>query len=247
MQTFDRAKPSKASAFIRSKKVEKQYQRQLLKVAHHVGDIVSRFGGNLDATDAMIAALERYAKAVEPWATAVGARIVAEIDARDKVAWRAASEQISRGLRRELQNAPTGAVARALVEEQVALIKSLPLEAAQRVQNLALEAFTGGKRADDIVAAIMETGGVTASRARTIARTEIGRCTEAFTEARATSIGSEGYIWRTSKDGDVRDSHRRMEGRFVSWDSPPVLDGLRGHAGAVPNCRCYPDPVLPAS
>lgn len=247
MQTFDRAKPSRSSAFIRSKKAEKQYQRQLLKVARHVGEIVARLRGSLDATGTIIAALERYAKAVEPWATAVGARIVAEVDARDKVAWRTVGEEISAGLRRELQNAPTGAVARSLVEEQVTLIKSLPLEAAQRVQSLAMEAWTGGKRTDDIIAAIMDTGNVTASRARLIARTEIGRCAEAFTEARATSIGSEGYIWRTSKGKDVRHSHAGMEGKFVRWDSPPTLDGLRGHAGALPNCQCYPEPVFPVA
>jgi uncharacterized protein with gpF-like domain len=37
-----------------------------------------------------------------------------------------------------------------------------------------------------------------------------------------------------------------MEGKFVAWDKPPKLtDGTTGHAGEFPNCRCYPEPVIP--
>jgi hypothetical protein len=36
-----------------------------------------------------------------------------------------------------------------------------------------------------------------------------------------------------------------MEGEFVPWDKPPNLDNMQGHAGEFPNCRCYPEPVIP--
>jgi hypothetical protein len=36
-----------------------------------------------------------------------------------------------------------------------------------------------------------------------------------------------------------------MEGQFVKWDDPQKLDGMTGHAGEFPNCRCYPEPVVP--
>jgi uncharacterized protein with gpF-like domain len=42
----------------------------------------------------------------------------------------------------------------------------------------------------------MQSGDVAASRARMIARTEIGRATGALTQARALAVGSEGYWWR---------------------------------------------------
>ena len=58
-------------------------------------------------------------------------------------------------------------------------------------------------------------------------------------------MGSLGYIWRTARDGDTRPSHRAMEGKFVKWDEPQLLDGMTGHAGEFPNCRCYPEPVIP--
>lgn len=91
----------------------------------------------------------------------------------------------------------------------------------------------------------MATGRVTRSRANTIARTEVSRASCVFTQARAENLGSEGYIWRTSEDGDVRPSHKAMNGKFVAWNSPPTLDNLKGHAGCLPNCRCYTEPVIP--
>jgi uncharacterized protein with gpF-like domain len=67
-----------------------------------------------------------------------------------------------------------------------------------------------------------------------------------LTQARAEHIGSEGYIWRTSNDSDVRHSHKEMNGRYVRWDTPPRLsDGTVTHAGQIYNCRCYPEPVIP--
>jgi SPP1 gp7 family putative phage head morphogenesis protein len=94
------------------------------------------------------------------------------------------------------------------------------------------------------VAAIRASGHVSASRARLIARTEIARATTEMTRQRAEAIGSEGYIWHSSHDGRVRESHLDMDGSFVRWDSPPTLDGLTGHCGQLPNCRCWPEPLL---
>ena len=42
-------------------------------------------------------------------------------------------------------------------------------------------------------------------------------------------------------------SHRAIEGKCVKWSEPPTLDGMAGHAGEYPNCRYYPEPVIPKS
>ena len=88
-------------------------------------------------------------------------------------------------------------------------------------------------------------GYVTKARARLSARTAGARTAMELTKARAQSVGSEGYIWRTVRDSDVRPSHKGMEGKFVRWDDPPTLDNLTGHAGGLPNCRCYAEPIIP--
>lgn len=189
--------------------------------------------------------LRRYAEALQPWAEATASRMVGEVNEQDEVAWRRLSKELSAGIRHELLNTPTGELTRALLSEQVTLIKSIPLEAAQRLHDLNLKRLEDSRRASEIVSEIMRSGEVAAGRARTIARTETSRVASTFTQARAQQVGSTGYIWRTAHDSDVRHSHKKMNGKFVPWDQPPTLDGLTGHAGCIPNCRCYPEPVIP--
>lgn len=244
---LDRATPSAKSLFLRARKAEVQYARQLRKVARHIGDLVMGLFDAADPTSAGIVerALRRYAPTIEAWANSVGGRMVAEVAARDRKAWMAMSREMGTAIHREIEQTPTGTLLRARLADQVSLITSLPTDAADRVHQLTIEGLSNGTRANEIAAEIMRSGEVSAARANLIARTEVSRTATAFTEARAQSIGSEGYIWRTAGDSDVRDSHRAMAGKYVGWKSPPTLDGMTGHAGQFPNCRCYPEPVVP--
>ena len=190
--------------------------------------------------------LDRYADLIEPWSEAVSKRLISTLEIADDAVWRERSWQISAGLH-DLMAGSQGQVTRSIIEEQVKLFKSLPLEAADRVydiHNQAIEAVVSGKRSSALKDEIRRTGQVTEARARTIARTEVGRASTAITQARSTSIGSRGYIWRTSEDSDVRHSHAQMSGQYVEWANPPTLDGMTGHAGQFPNCRCYCEVVF---
>jgi SPP1 gp7 family putative phage head morphogenesis protein len=233
--------PPLKAAFIRARKAETQFAIRLRKIASHIGDIIRGFDPlSPEGLGSMRIALAHYSQLIEPWARAVSGRMIAEVAARDKQTWREVSSQMGRSLHQEIQYAPVGAMTQQLLDEQVHLIKSLPIEAAQRVHYLTLEGIQGGTRAKEIAAEIMRTGEVSKSRATLIARTEVGRTATALTQARAQYVGSEGYTWATVRDSDVRPSHKAMEGKFVRWDSPPTLDNLTGHAGALPNCRCVP-------
>lgn len=198
-----------------------------------------------DRSEQITSSLRRYSETLTPWAQAAGERMVNEVAARNEAEWKGMSQEIAASLARDIARAPIGVVIREQVQNQVTLIKSLPLEAALRVQDLAMKAALEGRRTKDIEEEILRTGDVTKSRATLIARTEVGRAQTEITKARAKIAGSEGYIWRTVKDRAVRPSHRAMEGKFVRWDEAPTLDGLTGHAGAIPNCRCYCEVVLP--
>lgn len=189
--------------------------------------------------------LRRYADALTEWAEATAGRMLAEVSQQDSKAWMAMAAEMSKSLRDEIRSAPTGEAMRSLLAEQVTLIKSLPLDAAERVHRLTLQGIEDGTRASEIAKEIMRSGEVSVSRAKLIARTEVSRTASNLTQARAEHVGSTGYIWRTSGDSDVRHSHAKMNGEFVAWDAPPTLDGMTGHAGCLPNCRCYPEPVIP--
>lgn len=206
-------------------------------MARAVADIIAGFGIiGPDNEGALRSALNRYADALDGWARSVARRMLADVAARDERAWMAASREMGAEIGRIVKSTPIGEAMQAKMAEQVGLIKSLPREAAERVHRLVIEGQETGVRADVIAREIMRTGEVTRSRANLIARTEIGRAASTLTQVRAEAVGSVGYIWRTSRDSDVRPSHKRMEGRFVAWADPPELDGLTGHAGALPNC-----------
>lgn len=173
--------------------------------------------------------------------------MLADVARRNEKAWQQAGNELGTELRHMIRDTPTGALFRSLLNEQVTLIKSLPRNAAIRAQRLVQEGMVQGRRSTDIAKDIMATGHVTASRAKLIARTEVSKASVALTQARAQAIGSDGYIWRTVGDSDVRDTHKAMEGKYVRWDKPPKVDpGVAPyHAGAYVNCRCFPEPVLP--
>lgn len=190
-------------------------------------------------------ALIKYAEVLDPWAKAVASYMVADVARMDEKLWRARSKELGQRVRREIRRGPSAALLSKLQSEQVALIRSLPLEASKRVHQLALEAIPTGKRAASIAREILATSNVTAGRARLIARTEVARASSNLLQARAEGAGSDGYIWRTSDDGDVRPSHAKMEGKYVRWSTPPTLDKLKGHAGTLPNCRCFAEPIFP--
>jgi SPP1 gp7 family putative phage head morphogenesis protein len=235
------------NAWEKAKRAEIQYAKNLKRVARHVGDIVQVFPGTGAETIANLRkALEGYANTLTPWAEATARRMVWDVSRRNEKAWVELSKTLGQGLRDQIYNTPLGAVMQGLITEQVGLIKSLPLEAAQRVQELAINSLQYSSRGEDIIKMIMDTGHVTKSRAVMIARTETGKAVEALTEARSVYVGSEGYIWTDMEDGNVRPSHKKMHGKFVRWDTKPEVEpGKFYHAGCFPNCRCICVPVIP--
>lgn len=253
LKAFDKQRETKQerSAFAYARRAENEYARALKSVAAQIGAIVRGFelreGDPLGAEAEIAQALQQYAHLLRPWARATAARMLADVSRRDTAAWEGVAKRMKRALRGELKNAPTGALLREHLSAQVALITSLPLEAAQRVHRLTLQGIETSGRAKEIADQIYATGHVTKSRAMLIARTETARTASALTQARATYVGSEGYIWRTVGDIDVRKEHRKLDGKFIRWDTPPIAsaNGARAHAGQIYNCRCWPEPVIP--
>jgi SPP1 gp7 family putative phage head morphogenesis protein len=228
-------------------KIERQYARQLRQIARHVGDIVGAFTpGDPSAEPVIRRALENYAAVIDGWASVTAQHMLDAIRREDETAWRDRSREMGAWLRDEIRSAPVGELMRERLAEQVTLIKSIPLDAAQRVHEWTLTGIEDATRAKEVAREILRTNEVSAARATLIARTETARTSSKLTEARAQYVGSEGYIWRTSGDSDVRDSHKEMNGKYVRWDTPPTLsDGTVTHAGQIYNCRCYPEPVIP--
>jgi SPP1 gp7 family putative phage head morphogenesis protein len=220
---------------------ETDYGIALRKIAGHVGHVVETMEPFTPArAEALTGVLTQYAESLDEWSKYIAFQMVSTVNRRNEREWRSLSRTIQTGIQREL-SAETfvGRTVQELIEDQAALIKSLPLEAARRVQKLALDNFAAGGRSKDIIDEIMRTGDITRGRATTIARTETGRASTMLTMARAQSVGATHYVWETSRDSRRRPSHKALQGKVIAFSDPPETDGLRYHAGAGPNCRCW--------
>lgn len=229
--------------------MELKYGRQLRQISSYIDSIVKGFDVQDETVyPSIVTALRKYADSLDMWARHASGKILMDVALRDERTWLIYAQDMSRGIKDQIRNTDIGAAYQKLLNDQVSLIKSLPLNAAQRIQDLSTRAVIEGGRSDEISGLIMAIGGVTKARANTIARTEVSRATTLFTQARAESLGSDGYIWRTSEDSDVRHRHAELNGKHFKWNNPPVVDkksGRRAHAGCDINCRCYPEPVIP--
>lgn len=244
------AKPKSKTVgpFIKPENITRAYERSLRKVAREVGRIIEGYqaGTGIAIMGALTSDLEKYAKLLRPWAEFKGRELAEATDRQDRAAWAAAAKEMSAGINAEIRNAPVGRTFIDIMQRQVHLITSLPVEAGQRVHKLVIEGLSDSTRADAIAAEIARSGEVTQARAMTIARTETTRAATAFTQARSLAVGAESYIWRSVHDGRVRPLHRELDGTPHRWDSPPVAgeNGERAHPGAIYNCRCRPEPII---
>lgn len=136
---------------------------------------------------------------------------------------------------------------RAFRDENVALIKSLATDKAQRVRAI-LDDAGAGTRVEEVARSIREMGDVTRSRAELIARDQVLKLNAEVTEVRHKAAGIEEFVWSTSRDERVRPDHKALEGKRFRYDDPPVVDrrrGTRGLPGVHFQCRCVAVPVIP--
>jgi len=248
-------KPRKDSAelrrtYLRARRAEQQFGRTLRSLARRCGELTQQM---LDPTDLIGSSgrlrslLHKYAQTLRPWAQEVAKRMVLDVQRRDDTFWAEQTKAMARALTEEIKTAPIGLALRERTQEAAALIMSLPLEAAQRIEKFTVRALSDSSRAPEVVREIMKTGHVTKSRAQLIARTEVARTASLLVQVRSEHVGSTHYRWMTVGDIDVRKDHRRLAGRVFRWDDPPIAgpNGMRYHPGSGPNCRCYPEPILP--
>jgi len=126
-------------------------------------------------------------------------------------------------------------------KENVALIKSIQDKAVTDIEGMVQRGIKQGQRAETIRKQVEGQFGTTRARAKLIARDQVAKLNGQLTERRQTALGIQEYIWRTSLDERVRQSHRTKEGKKFRWDKPP-LD--TGHPGEDYQCRCVAEPVF---
>ena len=233
---------------------ENSYARKLRMIAGNVAGFISEQMNDIqgiqyfqDAVHKTYSTLVKYSDVLDHWANSAAEQMVAEVAARSKNAWMTEARDAGLELKNQIEFSPIESMTRELVTAQVGLIKSIPLEAAQRVQELAIAELYEGRRIDHIVETIMNVGNVTRSRAELIATTEVGRASTSLTQVRAEATGNPTYKWISQRDGQVRPLHKHLDGTIHFWNDPPIADertGIRANPGCIWACRCIARPII---
>lgn len=197
-------------------------------------------------------------KAFSRYAAEAASRMVTALAADNAKSWREAAAIGTRG--REIHEAirlamagPLGNYVRAQIDRNAFMITSTPLNVSRQLNEYILAGYEAGRRSEDILHDLWAYApDLTKSRMRLIARTEVSKTSTALVRAQSHELGIGWYIWRTSRDGRVRSSHRHLDDALIAWTDPPSPEALRGiktnlgryNAGEAPNCRCYCEPVI---
>lgn len=133
---------------------------------------------------------------------------------------------------------------RAFVKQNVNLIKTIPSQYFDRVEQIVFDGARRGIRHEEIKKLIRaKTGGplkVPEYNARRIARDQMNKFNGQLSMLRQREGGIEEYTWRDSNDERVRTRHQELDGQRFRWDEPSD----EGHPGDPIQCRCYAEPYF---
>jgi SPP1 gp7 family putative phage head morphogenesis protein len=133
------------------------------------------------------------------------------------------------------------------VSENVGLIKTIPQETLGKMREAVTSGFMSGAANKTIAAQIQEAYNLSKSHAKFIARDQAAKLNAKITRQQQEDAGVTEYIWRTTGDGRVRESHRNLNNKRFKYSDPPVVDpktGRRENPGGDYQCRCVGLPVF---
>lgn len=240
-----------------SKRLERNYERILKVVQNQFFQAIA----NQNNVDEMINTLKIISRqhSFEEYCHQLALKMVTSVYKKTEGNWRKAAEQNTKGreiyeaLKKEKNNIIMENTIQKLIEQNAALIKTLPFDIASDITKYIEQETTKGRRAEELAQEIKtKFPEKSKANAKCIARTEISKAQFALTKTRAELLNIQWYIWRTSQDERVRNSHKHMEGVLVSWKDPPSPEQLskskyqygKYHAGEIFNCRCYAEPIV---
>jgi SPP1 gp7 family putative phage head morphogenesis protein len=264
---MDEKKPNRIVSKKLTKRIEQEYARNLANVGREVDSIVKDFTKKLDTNKDKVTLedienvqnrLHDYSVRLKDWAQQTVTKLVYSLKNEDIKEWEQHSERMSEEMKRELARANIKEAMDAFIRDNVKLITSLPLSAAERIQEIVRNNLTTGTRAETVAKELSQTGIVTKSRAMLIARTETSKMVTNMVKARAEEIGLNWFVWKAtggySGDGRTRSAHRKMDNVLCTWNDPPNPEALFPDRKAKPygdylpgatfNCRCYAAPLI---
>jgi len=164
-------------------------------------------------------------------------QLTAEYQKRQLVAQARAAVGVDLNKARGLDAGVVGKISTFAVEN-AQLVQGLGPRLADDLARTVAQATVEGSRWETVADLLAERAGVSESRAKLIARDQMGKLFGEVNAERQQNLGVTRYVWRTMRDNRVREEHEVREGDSYDWSDPPE----DGHPGEAVNCRCYAEP-----
>lgn len=137
---------------------------------------------------------------------------------------------------------------RAVVAENVNLIKSVPAQYLKDIQTKVWQSVITGSDMEKLASGIREVYGVSERRAATIARDQTNKAKAVIENTRYKELGLTRARWQHSSAGRVpRPTHVAMNGKTYDLNKG-MYDKDEGEwvfPGQLINCRCTSSPIIP--
>ena len=131
------------------------------------------------------------------------------------------------------------------IKDNIDLISTIPNDSLDKMRELVYSGYMTGKTTTRILKEIQRAYKVNLKHAKLIARDQTAKLNGQIQRHQQIDAGITEYIWCTSGDERVRDSHKALDGKKFSWDNPPLnSDGRACHPGEDYQCRCIGRPVF---
>lgn len=140
------------------------------------------------------------------------------------------------------------------VRQNVGFVTSIEEDFLSELEQAIIEGFTKGKPPKEIAGELQKRFNVSKSKARLLARDQIGTLSSDLTRVRHEAAGVSEYYWDTSEDGRVRPCHAELDGKKFRYSDPPAMwymtkhgkkyTGRRCNPGEDYQCRCVARPVF---
>lgn len=137
---------------------------------------------------------------------------------------------------------------RAVVAENVSLIRSIPQQFRKDVESAVWQTVMRGGSMSELSSSLREKYGVTYRRAALIARDQVAKSKAVMENARRAELGITEAVWQHSSAGkEPRPTHVAMNGkRFKIADGMyDSAEGKNVQPGELINCRCTSRAVIP--
>lgn len=134
----------------------------------------------------------------------------------------------------------------ATIEENIALIRSIPEKYLTQVQGIVMRSYAAGRDLETMVKEIKAQTGVADRRAVIIARDQANKANAVVNRARSLELGLTKAKWMHSNAGkEPRKSHVRANGKEFDIAQGCLIDGEYIQPGEKINCRCTSRIILP--